>query len=157
MKKILAVILQCAVLLVGAGVLTFLLWEPHLEGRNAHATVFQIYFNDPFLAFVYVGSIPFFVALYQAYRLLGNMRRDEPFSQVTVMGLRRIQRCAMILLGVVAVAVIIILATGDGEDRPGGIAMSGMAAITFALIAIGAASFARNLTKSLNLSADARG
>jgi hypothetical protein len=35
---------------VGGAVFVFLLWEPHIEGRNAHATLFQIYFNDPFLA-----------------------------------------------------------------------------------------------------------
>ncbi len=50
------------VVFLGIGALGFLLWEPHLEGRNAHATTFEIYFHDPFLAYVYVGSIPFFVA-----------------------------------------------------------------------------------------------
>ena len=29
----------------------------------------DIYLRDPFLAYVYVGSIPFFIGLYQAFRL----------------------------------------------------------------------------------------
>lgn len=42
--------LQAVVVLIGIGALAFLLWEPHLKGRNANATTFEIYFNDPFLA-----------------------------------------------------------------------------------------------------------
>lgn len=39
------------VVLGGIGALAFMLWEPHLEGRNAHAGLFEIYFKDPFLAY----------------------------------------------------------------------------------------------------------
>jgi hypothetical protein len=59
MKRSSALFLQAAIVLIGIGALAFLLWEPHIEGRNAHATTFEIYFKDPFLAYVYVGSIPF--------------------------------------------------------------------------------------------------
>jgi hypothetical protein len=47
-----------------------MLWEPHVEGVNAHATLFEKYFN-PFVVYAYVASIPFFVALYQAFKVLG--------------------------------------------------------------------------------------
>ncbi|MES2469505.1 MAG: DUF2975 domain-containing protein [Verrucomicrobiota bacterium] len=71
-----------------------MLWEPHIEGRNAHATTFEIYFNDPFLAYAYVGSIPFFVALYRSFRLFGHVRQSGAFSQGSVDDLRVIRRCA---------------------------------------------------------------
>ena len=58
-------------MLIGVGALAVLLGEPRIEGRNAHATLFEIYFNDPFLAYAYIASIPFFVALYQAFRAVG--------------------------------------------------------------------------------------
>ena len=45
----------------GIGALAFLLWEPHLEGRNANATPYELYFNDPFLAYAYVASVSFFM------------------------------------------------------------------------------------------------
>ena len=64
-------LLQVVTVFIGIGSLALLLWEPHIEGRNAHATLTDIYFRDPFLAYVYLGSIPFFIALYQAFRLLG--------------------------------------------------------------------------------------
>jgi hypothetical protein len=75
MKKI-SIFLQAVIVLIGIGAVALMLWEPHIEGRNAHATLFQIYFNDPFLAYAYIASLPFFVALYQAFKVLG-IRRTE--------------------------------------------------------------------------------
>ena len=65
------IFLQVVIVLIGIGALALMLWEPHIEGRNAHATLFEIYFKDPFLAYAYIASIPFFVALYQAFKVLG--------------------------------------------------------------------------------------
>jgi hypothetical protein len=47
---------------------------------------------------VYIGSIAFFVALYQAFRLLGYLARNEVFSQATVKALRTIKDCAMTII-----------------------------------------------------------
>ena len=65
------IFLQAVIVLIGIGALALMLWEPHIEGRNAHATFFEIYFKDPFLAYAYLASIPFFVALYQVFKVLG--------------------------------------------------------------------------------------
>src|SRR3982751_7071221 len=94
MKRSSTAFLQVVIVLVGLGALALMLWEPHLEGRNAHATPFQIYFKDPFLAYAYVASIPFFAALYQAFKVLGYARKDKIFSQSAVNALRTIKFCA---------------------------------------------------------------
>ncbi|MCA9152983.1 MAG: hypothetical protein KDA92_26955, partial [Planctomycetales bacterium] len=65
MKRSSIIFLQIVIVMIGLAALVFLLWEPQVEGRNKDATQFQIYFQDPFLALVYIGSIPFFAALYQ--------------------------------------------------------------------------------------------
>jgi len=82
MKKSSAVFLQTVVVLLGIAVFVFLLWEPHVEGRNAHATLFEIYFKDAFLACAYIASIPFFVAIYQAFKLFGDVGRNGVFSKM---------------------------------------------------------------------------
>ena len=51
MKKGPTIFLQVVIVLIGMGALGLMLWEPHIEGRNAHATLFEIYFKDPFLAY----------------------------------------------------------------------------------------------------------
>lgn len=150
MKSSPALFLQVVIVLIGIGTLGLILGEPHLEGRNAHATPFEIYFKDPFLAYVYVGSIPFFVALYRAFGLFGHVRRNGTFSQVTLNALRAIKLCAMALIGFVAGGVIFILMAGDGEDRPAGIFMSLLVALAASVIATAAAMAARNLQNALN-------
>jgi hypothetical protein len=150
MNSGLALFLQGVIVLVGMATLALLLWEPHFEGRNAHATTFQIYFNDPFLAYVYMGSIPFFVALYQAFALLGQVRQTGTFSSATVGRLRVIKRCALSLIGFVAGAAVFIILYGDGEDRPAGFMMCMLAALMAAGIATAAACFGRSLQRALD-------
>jgi hypothetical protein len=153
MKRSSALFLQAAMVLIGIGTLTLLLWEPHLEGRNTHATTFEIYFKDPFLAYVYVGSTPFFVALYRAFGLFGHVRRNGAFSQVTVDALRAIKRCAIALIGFVAVAVVFIIMFGDKDDRPAGFFMCLLVILAAIVIAAAAAMFARKLQNALGRAA----
>jgi hypothetical protein len=156
-KSSLALFLQAAIVLVGIGTLALLLWEPHIEGRNAHAATFEIYFKDPFLAYVYVGSTPFFIALYRAFGLFGHARQNRAFSQVTVDALRAIKHCAIALIGFVAVGVVFIILFGDKEDRPAGFFMSFLVAFASSVIAAAAAMFARNLQNALRRSEGSRG
>src|SRR3954466_13804412 len=93
-KRSSTIFLQVVIVLIGIGALAFMLWEPHLEGRNVHATTFQIYFKDPFLACAYLASIPFFVALYQAFKVLGYIGRNKAASRETLKALRVIKLCA---------------------------------------------------------------
>src|SRR3954466_12807142 len=101
--------LQIVIVLLGLGALALMLWEPHLEGRNAHATTFEIYFKDPFLAYAYVASIPFFAALFQAFKVLGYTRQNKVFSQAAVKALRTIKFCAIAIIGFVAGAEVFIM------------------------------------------------
>ncbi len=157
MKSSLALALQVAVVLIGIGVLALMLWEPHIEGRNAKATAFEIYFKDPFLAYVYVGSIPFFMALRRAFGLFGHVRRTGAFSRATVDSLRAIRNCAIAVMGFVAGAVVIILLFGDKEDRPPGIFMCLLFTAAAGSIAIAAAMCARILENALSRSDGSRG
>jgi len=157
MKRIAASSLQVAVVLIGICSMALMLWEPHIEGRNAHATTFEIYFKDPFLAYVYVGSIPFFVALYRAFGLFGHARMNGVFSQVAVDALRAINRCAMAIIGFVAGAVVIILMVGDKDDRPAGFFMALLFTVASSVVAIVAAMVARRLEDALSRSEGSRG
>jgi hypothetical protein len=152
MKSSSALFLQVAIVLIGIGTLAFLLWEPHIEGRNVHATTFEIYFKDPFLAYVYVGSIPFFVALYRAFGLFGQVRKNGTFSQTTVDALRAIKRCALAIIGFVAGGVVFIIMFGDKDDRPAGVFMSLLVFLPSSAIAIAATMFARTLQTALSRS-----
>ena len=137
MNRNLARVLQAAVLLFGVAVLAFLLIEPQFEGRNAHATQFQVYFNDPFLVFVYLGSIAVFAAVYQAFRLLGQVAGSGVFPPSAPKTFHFIRNCALTLIGFVAVGLVIIVKQ-ESDDPAGGVAMGlliGLASTAVALVA----------------------
>src|SRR5262249_50135342 len=153
MKRGSTIFLQIVIVLIGIGALALLLWEPHIEGRNAHATLFEIYFKDPFLAYAYVGSIPFFVALYQAFNVLGYVRQNKAFSQVTVKALRTIKHCAIAIIAFVVVGEIFIM-LGESDDRAGGVFMGVLITFGSIVIATAAAMFERILQNGVEIKAE---
>lgn len=155
MRKGSTIFLQVVIVLIGIGSLALLLWEPHLEGRNAHATLFQIYFNDPFLAYAYTGSIAFFAALYQAFKFLGYVGNGEVFSQRSVEALRTIKYCALLLVGflVGAEAYFFIVMSGK-DDIAGGVMMGLLLIFVSAVVATAAAVFERTLQSAVELKSE---
>jgi len=153
MKKSSAIFLQVVIVLISIGTLALLLWEPQLEGRNAHATLFEMYFKDPFLACVYIGSIPFFVALYQAVKVLGYAGQNKVFSQAAVNALRTIKCCAIAIIGFVAVEEIFIM-LGNSDDRAGGVFMGILITFGSIVIATVVAMFERILQNAVDIKSE---
>jgi hypothetical protein len=143
--------LQFVVVLIGGVMLVLMLWEPHLEGRNVNATVFQVYFNDPFLAYAYTASLPGFWLLYQAFQALGHVREGRTFSPATVQAVRTIKYCALAVAGFVVggVAWLFLYMSGK-DDIAGGVAIGLFFIIVFAVIAAAAAMFERILQKAMD-------
>jgi hypothetical protein len=137
-KRISTLFLQTVIVLIGIGVFVFMLWEPHLEGRNVNATFFEIYFNDPFLVYAYTASIAFFIALYQAFKVVGYARSTTLFSPATVKAVRTIKHCALSLAGLVAAPVAYLFIVRPGDDIAGGVAMGLM--IIFISVIVAAVS-----------------
>src|SRR6266436_3242532 len=115
MKRGWTIFLQVVIALLGVGVLALLLWEPQVEGRNVNATLFEIYFKDPFLAYIYLAFVPFFVGLYQGFKILGYARRNEIFFQRSVRALRIIKYCALTTAIFILVSAIIATAAAVFE------------------------------------------
>ena len=141
------------IVLVGIGALALMLWEPHIEGRNVHATVFAIYFKDPFLAYAYIASIPFFLALYQAFKVLGYAGQNKIFSQPVVKALRTIKYCAIAIIGFVAVGEIFIM-LGNSDDRAGGVFMGILITFGSVVIATAAAMFEQILQNAVDIKSE---
>ena len=145
--------LQVVIVLVALGALALLLWEPQVEGVNAHRTQFEIYFKDPFIAYVYLGAIPFFVALYHAFKVLGYAGQNKVFSQRAVNSLRTIKFCAIVVIAFVAGAeIVIMLHTSD--DRAGGVFMGVLVTFASVIIATAAATFQSVLQKAVDLQSE---
>jgi len=156
MKKSSTVFLQGVVVLIGIGALALMLWEPHLEGRNADATLFEIYFKDPFLAYAYTASIAFFAALYQAFKLLGYIRQNRVFSQAAVNALRTIKYCALTLVAFIlgAEGYLFVIQRKVEDDIAGGVMMGVILIFISAVVATAAAVFEKTLQNAVDIKSE---
>ena len=156
MKRSSIIFLQIVIVLIGVAVLALLLWEPQIEGVNKDRTNFEIYFHDPFLALVYAGSIPFFIALYQAIRALGYVGRNDVFSPQVVKALRTIKFCALAIIGFVVIEEIwILVMSGSDNDNPGApIFMGILIVFPSIVVATTAGMFERILQNAVDLKSE---
>src|SRR3989344_4319798 len=87
MKRSSTIFLQVVIVLIGIMALAIMIRFPLTEGRAVNLDLVSIY-ADPFIMYGYVASIPFFVALYQAFTLLGYIGQNKVFSPNSVKALR---------------------------------------------------------------------
>src|SRR6476646_10302999 len=104
MKRSSTVFLKVVLVLIAISVLGGLLWFPQTEGRADTLDLIRIY-ADPFILYIYLGSIPFFVGLYQAFKLLGFIEANEAFSQGAVHTCKTMKFAALGLIGCIAAAL----------------------------------------------------
>ena len=153
MKRGSVLFLRAVILLVGVAVLVGLLWEPQVEGVNKNADLLTIYL-DPFILYVYLGSLPFFFGLLQGFKLLGYVSKGQACSPDAVTALRRIKYCALAVVGFIAGAeAYILLGPSDGDDRAGGVAMGVFTSFP-CLVAMSAAVLERVLQSAVDLKAE---
>jgi hypothetical protein len=139
--------------LIGIGALAFMLWFPHIEGRNAQATPFEVYFKDPFLAFAYVASSAFYLALYQAFKVLGFAGQNKIFSPAAVKALRTIKYCASAIIGFVALAEVFIM-LAESDDRAGGVFLGVVITFGSIVVATAAAILERILQNAVDMKSE---
>ena len=146
MKKSPIVFLQAVIVLMGIVALAIMIRFPQTEGRAANLDLFSIY-TDLFIVYMYLASTAFFVALHQAFKLLGYIGQNKVFSPNSVKALRTIKYCAMILIGffVGAEGYIFIVSRKVEEDIAGGVMMGVILIFVSAVVATAAAVFERIL------------
>lgn len=144
-KRTATIFLQLVIVALGIVVLAALLYEPTVEGVNANATsLSEIYFDDPFLAYIYFSFIAVFVGLYQAFKLLGYIGRGGAYSQQSVRALHKIKYCALSFAGLIFAAVAyIFIAVRGKDDIAGGVAVGLFFIVVSAVIAAATALFER--------------
>jgi len=102
--------------------------------------------------------MPFFVALYQAIKLLGFVENNTIFSQAAVKAVRNIKYCAIVYIGFIAAAVSYILVMAkvtNGDDDPAGFVAIGLVLIfASSVIATAAAVFQRLLQNAVDIKSE---
>ncbi|MFC5604331.1 DUF2975 domain-containing protein [Sporosarcina koreensis] len=122
--------LKLVVLLIGIPVLALcIFWLPGAASRDAIVHPETAYLQYPFLLYAYALCIPFFIALYQAFKLLTFIHNGEAFSRMSVRTLKIIKHCAISISILMAVGIIACIALFQGKEDITGVIMLGLLTI----------------------------
>lgn len=73
----------------------------------------------PIIVGMYVTAVPFFIAIYQAMKLLNYVDTNQAFSDLSVKALNVIKYCALIISAVYVVGLPYIITLAQRDDAPG--------------------------------------
>jgi len=129
---------------------------PPMVVKEAAKTPKTAYIIYSFLVCAYILSIPFFVALYQAFRLLNYIDRNEAFSELSARALRLIKYCAttISILMVGGIAAVMAFSFGKGEDIAGIVAMGLLVTFASTVVAAVAAVLQNQVQKGVDLKSE---
>jgi hypothetical protein len=149
MKQGSTLFLKIAVFIIGTPVLALCIFGlPWLANNPVNPDYAHILY--PILIIMYVSVIPFFVALYQAFKLLSYIDKNKAFSEISVKALNKIKYCAITISGLYVVGMPFFYILAELDDAPG-IILIGLVVI-FASMVI--AVFAAVLQKLLKAAID---
>ena len=108
----------------------------------------------PIFLGMYVPAVPFFIALYQALKLLGYIDKNKAFSKLSINALKRIKYCALIISALYAAGMPYIFYVADRDDATG-VALIGFVVIGASfVIATAAAVFQRLLQNAVDIKSE---
>ena len=151
MRRTAIILLQSFTIIIGLLALTALIRLPLSEGRAAHLDLFHIY-ADPFILYAYLASIPFFIGLYQVFKILGYTRQHKLFSFNSISALKILKYCAVIFgILIIGAGLFIILFHSKEDDPAGFIALCILTIISSMVVASIATTFEKKLLKNLEI------
>lgn len=154
MKRISTVFLQAVIVLIGIVALVILIWFPLTEGRATNLDLFSIY-ADPFILYGYASSIAFFIALYNAFKLLGYIGQKKVFSSSAVKTLKNIKYCAIVLSILIVMAALYIMIFHSKEEDPAGfLAICIVTTFVSIVVATAAAIFEKLLQNAVDMKSE---
>jgi hypothetical protein len=101
-----------------------------------------------------IPAIPFFIALYQAFKLLGYIENGKVFSNISVKALKNIKYCgfAISLLYVIGMPYVFYVVQKD--DNTGVIAIGCVVIFASVVIATAAAVFEKLLQNAVDIKSE---
>jgi hypothetical protein len=128
MKQGSTLFLKAAIILIGLIVLTLCVYVLPSGITSDKSGDYR-----PILFGMYITAVPFFIALYQGYKLLTYVDKKEAFSHASIQALKYVKYCASIIGVLYSLGMPYIYYVAEGDDAPGVVALG--------LIIVGASFF----------------
>ncbi|WP_058309139.1 DUF2975 domain-containing protein [Gracilibacillus massiliensis] len=158
MKRGSTLFLKIAIILIGIPVLALcILLLPKIameaieQAKNGAELAYVVF---GMLIIMYGSTIPFYFALYQAFRLLKYIDENQAFSQLSVRSLNKIKKCAIIISGLYVVSLPLVYIIAEWDDAPGLILIGMVIVGASMVIAVFAAVLQRLLQEAINIKSE---
>jgi hypothetical protein len=121
--------LKAAVFLIGLPVLALCIFVvPEIADFAVELYPDSAYMKYLVLIDLYATAIPFYFALYQAFKLLSYIDMNKAFSELSIKAIKNIKYCAITFGSLYAVGMPLYYLIAEADDAPG-IILIGLAII----------------------------
>lgn len=144
--------LKAAVILIGIPVLALCIFlVPGIANFAADLYPDYTYLKVLVLIDLYASAIPFYYALYQAFKLLGYIDKHRAFSELSVRALKNIKFCALSICGLYVLGMPLFYLMAEKDDAPGIIVIGMVVIFASLVIAVFAAVLQKLLKEAIEL------
>ncbi|MFJ9383607.1 DUF2975 domain-containing protein [Peribacillus sp. NPDC101481] len=155
MKQVSTIFLKIAVILIGMPILALCIFVvPEIANFAA-----ELYPDMPYLKYLvlidlYASAIPFYFALYQAFKLLSYIDKNKAFSELSVRALKTIKNCAITISCLYVVGMPLFYLIAEMDDAPGIIVIGLVIIFASMVIAVFAAVLQRLLQEAIDIKSE---
>lgn len=147
--------LKIAVVLIGIPVLAlFIFVVPGIAEFAAELYPEFAYLRYLVLVDLYATAIPFYCALYWAFKLLSYIDKNQAFSDLSVKALKNIKYCALVLSGLFVAGMPLFYLMAERDDAPGIIVIGMVIIFASMVIAVFAAVLQRLLKEAIDIKSE---
>lgn len=155
MKRGSTLFLKIAVVLIGIPILALCIFLVP-EIANFAADLYPNITYIKYLVFIdfYAAAIPFYFALYQAFKLLSYIDRNSAFSDLSVRALKTIKYCAITISILYVIGLPLFYLIAEMDDAPGVIVIGMFLIFAPMVIAVFAAVLQRLLQEAIHIKSE---
>lgn len=147
--------LKTAVILMGVPVIALCIFlVPEIANFAAVLYPEAIYLKYLIYVDLYAAAIPFYFALYQAFKLLGYIDKNIAFSELSVTALKKIKYSGVAISTVYGVGMPLFYLIGERDDAPGVILIGMFMIFAAMVIAVFAAVLQRLLQQAIDIKSE---
>lgn len=147
--------LKFVVVLMGLPVLALCIFLlPEIAEFFAELNPKLDFLQYPFLIGLYAAAIPFYFALYQTFKLLSYIDKNEAFSELSVKALKNIKYCAIIISGLYVVFMPLLYLMAEVDDAPGIILIGMIIIFGCMVVAVFAAVLQKLLKNAIDIKSE---
>ncbi|WP_088105402.1 DUF2975 domain-containing protein [Halalkalibacter urbisdiaboli] len=155
MKQVSTLFLKIAVILIGIPILALCIFlVPEIAKYAAELIPNIAFMNYLVLVYLYVTAIPFYFALYQAFKLLSFIDKNKAFSELSVRALKIIKYCAITISVLYVIGMPLFYLIAEVDDAPGIIIIGLVVIFASMVIAVFAAVLQRLLQEAIDIKSE---